>query len=85
MVSTLNRVMLSTAHFVASIDIQNRTWTIAGSFPHEVRTVADNPWEGTILQNEIAELYDLEATIRSMFGVKKAEEVGGDDQPEGGA
>lgn len=74
MANSLERVSLRTKHFIATIDVQNRTWELTGSFPHEVRTVADNPWEGTVLQNEIAELYDLEATIRSMFDVKKPEE-----------
>lgn len=74
MANSLERVLLRTKHFVATIDVQNRTWELTGNFPHEVRTINNNPWKGDVLSPEITELYDLEATIRSMFDVKKPEE-----------
>jgi hypothetical protein len=71
--SSLERVSIRTKHFAATLNIPNRTWELAGSFPHEVRVVADDPWNNDVLRPEIEELYDLEATIRSMFDVKKPE------------
>lgn len=85
MATSLKKIVLKTKHFIASIDIQNRTWQLTGEFLHEVRTIPDNPWEGDILRPEIAELYDLEATIRSMFDVKAPKEAEADDQPEDGS
>lgn len=70
MASSLEKVTLRTKHFIASVDIQNRTWQLTGEFPHEVRTIEDNPWEGNVLCSEIQELYDLENTIRGMMEIK---------------
>ena len=86
MASSLEKVTLRTKHFIASVDIQNRTWQLAGEFPHEVRTIPDNPWGSDLLREEIQELCDLENTIRNMIGIKApAVEVAANDQPEDGS
>lgn len=70
MANSLERIHLRTKHFIATIDVQNRTWELNGSFPREIRVIADNPWSGDLLREEIQELYDLESTIRSMMEVR---------------
>lgn len=70
MANSLERIHLRTKHFIATVDVQNRTWELNGNFPHEVRTIPDNPWGSDLLREEIQELRDLEDTIRNMIGIK---------------
>lgn len=70
MATSLERIHLRTKHFIAVVDVQNRTWELNGNFPREVRTIADNPWDGDLLRAENRELEDLERMIRSMMEVK---------------
>ena len=44
MESSLKKIVLRTKHFIANVDIKNRTWQLTGEFLHEVRTIPDNPW-----------------------------------------
>ena len=70
MENSLKRIVLRTKHFIASVDVDNRTWQLTGEFLHEVRTIPDNPWGSDLLREEIQELCDLEDTIRNMIGIK---------------
>ena len=78
MENSLKKIVLRTKHFIASVDVDNRTWQLTGEFLHEVRTIPDNPWGGDLLREEIQELYDLENAIRSMIGIKAPETEGTD-------
>ena len=73
MENSLKRIVLRTKHFIASVDVDNRTWQLTGEFLHEVRTIPDNPWGSDLLREEIQELRDLESAIRSMIGIKAPE------------
>ena len=70
MENSLEKTMLKTKHFIANVYIKNRTWQLIGEFPHEVRTIPDNPWGSELLREEIQELRDLDDTIRNMIGIK---------------
>lgn len=64
----INNVTINTRHFIASVDVQNRTFVIYGDFSDtEIMTLEDEGQKLFLFGDLIAELRDLEAMIRRML------------------